>query len=64
MMKTTIPVYQKVIDPDTELPVLDRDGLEMVEHVRDIIVPDSPTHQLTKEQIEMLLQEQLLTENL
>jgi len=39
-MHNIIPVYRKQIDLETGLPILDENGQEISEHVRDIIIPD------------------------
>jgi hypothetical protein len=37
-MYITIPVYRKKIDLETGLPILDENGQEISEHIRDTIV--------------------------
>lgn len=41
-MPKIIPVYRKKIDLETLLPILDSNGKEIMEHVRDIIVTEDP----------------------
>jgi hypothetical protein len=42
-MKTIIPVYRKKVDLETGLPILDENGQEISEHVRDTIVYEDIT---------------------
>lgn len=54
-MRTIIPIYRKKVDIETGLPILDENGQEISEHVRDIIVeePDPiPYIEPTPEEIE------------
>ena len=59
-MRQSIPVYQVKIDEETGLPMLDDTGCEVIEHVRDLIVPEPPTTKLTDEQMAVLKEEQRL----
>jgi hypothetical protein len=66
-MPTYIPVYQKKINVDTNEAVLDANGCVIMEHVRDLIVPDPPTPivlDLTPEELESLNSEILLNQSI
>ena len=39
-MYTIVPVYRKKIDLESGLPILDENGQEISEHVRDILVKE------------------------
>lgn len=41
-MPTYIPVYQRKINQETGEELSDENGVPIMEHVRDIIVPDPP----------------------
>lgn len=55
-MPTYIPVFQKKVDPVTGQELLDENGVPIMEHVRDIIVPDPPIYEPTPEELAIMLE--------
>jgi hypothetical protein len=50
-MPTHIAVFQKKVDYSTGEELLDESGVPIMEHVRDIIVPDPLVFQLSLEEL-------------
>jgi hypothetical protein len=46
-MPTYIPVYQRKLDPETGRPILEPNGLEVMELVKIIEIPDEPIYDST-----------------
>lgn len=44
-MPTYVPVFQRKIDYDTGEELFDESGAPLMEHVRDIIVPEPPVYE-------------------
>ena len=46
-MPTYIPVYQRRLDPETGQPIIGPDGLEVMDLIKIIEIPDEPTYDST-----------------
>lgn len=55
-MPIHIPVFQRKIDYDTGQELSDENGVPIMEHVRDIIVPDPPIYEPTPEELAIILE--------
>lgn len=57
-MPIYIPVYERRLDPITGEPMYDSDGLQIMDQVDMIVVPDPPVYEMTAEDIAMMRADQ------
>ena len=57
-MPIYIPVYERRLDPITGKPMYDVDGLQIMDQIDTIVVPDPPVYEMTAEDIAMMQADQ------